>query len=77
MRERFHSQGMHSLPTCGISVFLLAATLLFGLLFSALPHALARNLPRHHDISPLGDWQRYAAWHPSWHYIAVQDEDCR
>jgi heme/copper-type cytochrome/quinol oxidase subunit 3 len=75
MRERFHLH-KHSVPTCGISIFLLVATLLFGALFSALPGAHARELS-HQDASPLGEWQRYAAWHPSWHYIAVQNEDCQ
>jgi hypothetical protein len=75
MHQSSLSQEVDFLPVCGISMFLLAAAISLAALFFLPSHAAARDLPLQQN-STLADWQRYAAWHPSWRYLAMQEDDC-
>lgn len=75
MRENPSSQEAQSLQQFGISVLLLAAVLAVGALSSPPPRAAALDLSSSRAAA-LSGWQCYAAWHPSWRYLAVQGEDC-
>jgi hypothetical protein len=73
MRESLPSRKRESLSVFGISFFLLAVCVIAAVFFLPL-HAAARELPSPQNHA-LADWQRYVAWHPSWHYLALE-EDC-
>jgi hypothetical protein len=73
MRENLPSRRRESLSVSGISFFLLAVCVIAAVLFLP-PRAGARELPSQQN-HVLVDWQRYVAWHPSWHYLALE-EDC-
>lgn len=68
---RFRWHRVCSLPVFGI--FLVAlAVLAIAAYFPVLPSAIAGSAPPQREAS-LPDWQRYAAWHESWHYIVLED----
>jgi hypothetical protein len=68
-RSRLHR--VCSLPVFGISIFMLAM-LGIAVFFPIFPPAIAGDAPR--QVVQLPDWQRYVAWHESWHYLVLEDE---
>jgi hypothetical protein len=51
---------------------LLLAVIASAAYFPLLTPAVARDAPR--QTTQLPDWQQYAAWHASWHYLVLEDE---
>lgn len=76
--RRLHSRGTRALSVFGMLASLLAAIAILIAQLPMLPQAVAGVASPQAGSVPLEDWQRYAAWHPSWHYVAVQgiEADC-
>jgi hypothetical protein len=76
MHERRSLSGdVRSSSVLGLSVYFLATMIVLIAQLPLLRPALADDATRQTSSGSLANWQCYAAWHPSWHYIAVQDEE--
>ncbi|HWT71266.1 MAG TPA: hypothetical protein VN361_03680 [Oxalicibacterium sp.] len=69
--RRFRWHRVCSLPALGIFLFALAV-LGIAVYFPVLPSAIAGNALWQEEAE-LPDWQRYVAWHESWHYVVLED----